>query len=78
MYSNEQCHYKDSTFQLKIMYLTEKFSVFMESEDSSLQSHKSQFVFDVLLQVLNCAQRENCGSSTNKSTFAQITATITT
>jgi hypothetical protein len=50
----------------------------MEYEDSSLQSHKSQFVFDVLLQVLNCAQGENCGSSTKKSTFAWITATITT
>jgi hypothetical protein len=60
------------------MYLTKKFSVFMESEDLSLQSHKSQFVFDVLLQVLNCAQAENCGSSTKKSTFARITATITT
>jgi len=76
-YSKKQCHCKDSNFQLKILYLTKRFSVFMESEDSSLQSHNSQFVFDVLLQILNCAQGENCGSSTKKSTFAQITAITT-
>jgi len=78
MYSNKQCHWKDSNFQLKILYLTKKLSVFMESEYMSLQSHKSQFAFDVFLQILNHAQRENCGSSTKKSTFARITAMITT
>jgi hypothetical protein len=78
MYSNKQCHCKDSTFQLKIMYLIKKSSVFMESEDPSLQSRTSQFVLDVLMQVLNCVQGQNCGSSTKKSTFARTTTMITT
>jgi len=59
MHSSKQCHWKDSNFQLKILYLTKKFSVFMESDDLSLQSHKSQFAFDALLQILNCAQEKN-------------------
>jgi hypothetical protein len=80
MYSNKKCHCKDSTFNSSklCMYLTKKFSVFMGSEGLTLQLHTSQFVFDVFLQILNCAQGENCGSSIKKSTFVQITSMIAT